>query len=119
MFLRLSAVDLVLFGMGRVNERPESVIAGIYKKFLALFWMSLNPLGPEREEHFLQMAESRGKAYYEAHNLWYAAHKQGRGQEQTFVIGETFFRFCGVQCYNPIILFIGGQFNELVTTLLE
>jgi hypothetical protein len=118
MFLNLSAIYVAAFRFADPRELHRDKLDEMYLRYLALFKRKMQPLGAEREEEFLQVLEVRLTAYNKVYDLWRDAHEKGRAHEQSFVIGDAFFKLCGVRTSNPISLtLVQHHFLNTVTAV--
>lgn len=110
--LKFSAICTGLLAFQDVRDLHGDKIDEVDRAYVAEFKARGSRDG---EDAFLQISQTRLTAYTTAFDAWREAHRSGRGQEQTFAIGQAFFRFCGVENNNPVTLFqFGHKFNTIV-----
>jgi len=116
--LKFSVIYIALSRYEDLRRLHGSKLDELLRLYVAQFKERTASMDPIHEEIFQRLSEIRLAAYNKAFDAWFAAHNNGRGQEQTFTIGETFFHFCGVQDHNPINLFlIGHKFNTTLAAV--
>lgn len=118
--LKFSAIYIALFRHEDLRRLHGSKLDEVQRYYVTQFKERGQSVEPLHEEVFLQLSETRLAAYNKAFDAWFAAHKNGRGHEQTFAIGEALFQFCGTQVTNPVtLLLIGHKFRRTIIAVHE
>lgn len=113
-FLRYAAVCNGLLSSETVRKLHGSKIDEVELLYVRHFTERLRHLQPQVGEGLLGILQTRVSAYTKALELWFEAHRNGRGHEQAFAISTLFFGFCGVQCTNPVTLHLVDHYFHLV-----
>jgi len=101
---KFSAVYIGLLSFDDVRDLHGAKIDEVDSQYVAKFKERVEASDMPDHELFLRISEARLTAYTDDLEAWQHAQRNGRGHEQFLAIGQTFFRFCGVQETNPITI---------------